>query len=201
MSAARPIQMKATPIAGCVYVLESRQGRAPARRGRVLGRAMNPEQRDTPKIPTPTVAEVIRDDAAHAFTLTAVDREAFLGERAAVLDGLVADPKAALAAAMAELTRVPSPPTPLPPCHRSLCRASRPPSRPRADILRDFATALHSRGVVGEDRFAKVTYLCLTSRVLDAARCRWLPRVRPAPARASSCRRSCSSSRQPPTTR
>jgi len=34
------------------------------------------------------------------------------------------------------------------------------------DILADFATVLHSLGVAGEDRFAKVTYLCLTSRVL-----------------------------------
>jgi hypothetical protein len=35
------------------------------------------------------------------------------------------------------------------------------------DLLRDFATVLHSRGVAGEDRFAQVTYLCLTSRVLE----------------------------------
>lgn len=35
-----------------------------------------------------------------------------------------------------------------------------------SDLLADFGMALHSRGVVGEDRFAKVTYLCLTSRVL-----------------------------------
>jgi len=34
------------------------------------------------------------------------------------------------------------------------------------DILADFTIVLHSRGVVGEDRFAKVAYLCLTSRVL-----------------------------------
>ena len=34
------------------------------------------------------------------------------------------------------------------------------------DILADFACVLHGRGVAGEDRFAKVTYLCLTSRVL-----------------------------------
>lgn len=35
------------------------------------------------------------------------------------------------------------------------------------DILAALATALHARGVVGEDRFVKVTYLCLTSRVLE----------------------------------
>ncbi|MEI8334703.1 MAG: hypothetical protein WCH74_12760, partial [Chloroflexota bacterium] len=34
------------------------------------------------------------------------------------------------------------------------------------DLLSDFAMVLHSRGVVGEDRFAKVVYLALTSRVL-----------------------------------
>lgn len=34
------------------------------------------------------------------------------------------------------------------------------------DILGDFSRVLHSRGVVGEDRFAKVVYLALTSRVL-----------------------------------
>ena len=34
------------------------------------------------------------------------------------------------------------------------------------DILTDFAAALHSCGVTGEDRFAKVVYLCLTSRLL-----------------------------------
>ena len=34
------------------------------------------------------------------------------------------------------------------------------------NILADFTSVLHARGVVGEDRFAKVTYLCLTSRVL-----------------------------------
>ena len=35
------------------------------------------------------------------------------------------------------------------------------------DILADFRMMLGSRGVVGEDRFATVTYLCLTSRVLS----------------------------------
>ena len=34
------------------------------------------------------------------------------------------------------------------------------------DLLEAFATVLHSRGVVGEDRFAKVVALALTSRVL-----------------------------------
>jgi len=34
------------------------------------------------------------------------------------------------------------------------------------DILADFAMVMHARGIVGENRFAKVTYLCLTSRVL-----------------------------------
>jgi len=41
-----------------------------------------------------------------------------------------------------------------------------PPIAASRDLLADFSMALHSRGVVGEDRFAKVTYLCLTSRVL-----------------------------------
>jgi len=41
-----------------------------------------------------------------------------------------------------------------------------PPIATSRDLLSDFSMALHSRGVVGEDRFAKVTYLCLTSRVL-----------------------------------
>ncbi len=35
------------------------------------------------------------------------------------------------------------------------------------DILGCFTKALHRAGVVGEDRFAKLTYLCLTSRVLE----------------------------------
>jgi len=35
------------------------------------------------------------------------------------------------------------------------------------DILADFIIALHSRGIVGEDRFAKVVLLALTSRVLE----------------------------------
>ncbi len=33
-------------------------------------------------------------------------------------------------------------------------------------ILDDFVLELHGRGVVGEDRFAKVVYLCVTSRLL-----------------------------------
>ena len=41
-----------------------------------------------------------------------------------------------------------------------------PPIAAATDILADFTIVLHARGVVGEDRFAKVTYLCLTSRVL-----------------------------------
>ncbi|GEM_PF-2463681 len=49
--------------------------------------------------------------------------------------------------------------------------ATVPPLEPPAiatapDLLSDFAMVLHSRGVVGEDRFAKVVYLALTSRVL-----------------------------------
>jgi len=36
-----------------------------------------------------------------------------------------------------------------------------------ADILADFARTLHGRGVAGEDRFASVVYLCVTSRVLE----------------------------------
>lgn len=35
------------------------------------------------------------------------------------------------------------------------------------DILSDFNMVLHGCGVVGEDRFGKVVYLCLTSRVLE----------------------------------
>jgi len=42
-----------------------------------------------------------------------------------------------------------------------------PPIAASNDILNAVATALHRRGVAGEDRFVKVTYLCLTSRVLN----------------------------------
>lgn len=35
------------------------------------------------------------------------------------------------------------------------------------DVLAEFVNALHSCGVAGEDRFAQVTYLSLTSRVLE----------------------------------
>jgi hypothetical protein len=41
-----------------------------------------------------------------------------------------------------------------------------PPIAASNDILNAVATALHRRGVAGEDRFVKVAYLCLTSRVL-----------------------------------
>jgi hypothetical protein len=34
-------------------------------------------------------------------------------------------------------------------------------------ILDDFIVMLHCRGVAGEDRFAKLVYLCITTRVLD----------------------------------
>jgi len=53
----------------------------------------------------PSVAEVVRDDAIRALSLDPVEREVFLAERAAVLEGLVANPLAALRAAIEELQR------------------------------------------------------------------------------------------------
>lgn len=42
-----------------------------------------------------------------------------------------------------------------------------PPLADERDLLRCFIDALHRAGIVGEDRFAKLTYLCVTSRLLD----------------------------------
>jgi len=52
------------------------------------------------KVSIPTVEDVIRDDAERARSLGTVEREVFLAQRAAVLDGLVADPLVALRAAI-----------------------------------------------------------------------------------------------------
>ncbi len=54
-----------------------------------------------------------------------------------------------------------------PPSNRATVQPVAVPGLARSgDVLADFTRSLHGRGVAGEDRFAQVVYLCVTSRLL-----------------------------------
>ena len=125
----------------------------------------------------PTEAEVIADFGHANRGLDGYELALTIASKADAMGGNVADNITRLERAVADARRdngngstpamvslpsrdtatVPPEPVPLEPPYIATS----------PDILGDFATVLHARGVAGEDRFAKVTYLCLASRVLD----------------------------------
>ena len=126
----------------------------------------------------PGVQEALDDWARPVLLLDGIERRLAVASKIDALTGVLDNPLGECEAALArvgdngsqpsagvslpdERATVPPPPDTQPVPLTPPTIAGSP------DILADFATACHSRGLVGEGRFAKVTYLCLTSRVLE----------------------------------
>ncbi len=102
--------------------------------------------------------------------LELIERRLHIADKATALQGILDDPLAACEQAVEDV-RAALPGLSLVGASSAADEVAAPLEPPALasspDILADFVMALHARGVIGEDRFAKVVYIAMTSRVLN----------------------------------